>query len=97
LEKHELKHLHYAECIWAIESYHHGIKQSCGIERAQVRSAVAQRNHISLALRAFLRPERFAFVFGISWYETKTAIIRRAVTAYLAQPLYALSCSHSTA
>lgn len=48
-----------------------------------MRSAVAQRNHIGLALRAFLSLERFSSVFGISWYEAKTAIIRRAVTAYL--------------
>ncbi len=58
-------------------------------------AALAQRNQIGLALRAFLRLERF--VFGISWYEAKTAIIRRAVTAYLAQPLYSLTCSPSTA
>jgi hypothetical protein len=37
-----------------------------------VRSAAAQRNHIGLALRAFLRLERFAFVFGISWYHGQT-------------------------
>lgn len=93
----ELQRLHYAEYVWAIESYHRGIKQCCGIEKAQVRSAVAQRNHIGLALRAFLRLERFAFIFGVSWYEAKTAIIRRAVMAYLAQPLYTLTCSPSTA
>jgi putative transposase len=93
----ELQRLHFAEYIWTIESYHRGIKQCCGIEKAQVRSALAQRNHIGLALRAFLRLERFAFISGVSWYEAKTNIIRRAVTAYLAQPLYSLSYSLSTA
>lgn len=97
LQMSELRRLHLTEFIWTIESYHRAIKQCCGIEKAQVRSAVAQRNHIGLALRAFLRLERFAYVFGISWYEAKTAIIRRAVTAYLAQPLYSLTCSPSTA
>jgi hypothetical protein len=97
LEMTPLQRLHYAEFIWKIESYHRGIKQCCGIEKAQVRSALAQRNHIQLALRAFLRLERFSFVTGISWYEAKTAIIRRAVTAYLAQPLYSLTFSASTA
>lgn len=97
VDMHELQRLHLAEFTWTIESYHRGIKQCCGIEKAQVRSAIAQRNHIGLALRAFLRLERFSFVTGISWYEAKTAIIRRAVTAYLAQPLYSLTFSASTA
>jgi hypothetical protein len=97
LQMSELQRLHLTEFIWTIESYHRAIKQCCGIEKAQVRSAVAQRNHISLALRAFLRLERVSFVSGTSWYELKTDIIRRAVTAYLAQPLYALAYSVTTA
>ena len=71
-----------------IETYHRGIKQFCGIERCQARSATAQRNHIELALRAFLRLEFHSFVKGISWFEAKTSIIRDAVRAYLAQPSY---------
>jgi hypothetical protein len=97
LQMTELQRLHFTEFIWTIESYHRAIKQCCGIEKAQVRSAVAQRSHISLALRACLRLERVSFVSGYSWYEAKTAIIRRAVTAYLCQPLYSLSYSVSTA
>jgi putative transposase len=97
LNLNELQRLHFTEFIWMIESYHRAIKQCCGIEKAQVRSAIAQRNHISLALRAFLRLERVAFVSGVSWYELKTEIIRRAVTTYLAQPLYSLSYSLATA
>jgi hypothetical protein len=97
LQMRELQRLHLTEFIWTIESYHRAIKQCCGIEKAQVRSAVAQRNHITLALRAFLRLERVAFVSGTSWYDLKTEIIRRAVTAYLAQPLYSLSFSVATA
>lgn len=93
----ELQRLHFTEFIWAIESYHRGIKQCCGIEKAQVRSAVAQRNHIGLPLRAFLRLERVAFISGCSWYELKPDIIRRAVAAYLAHPRYSLSYSLSTA
>ena len=93
----ELRRLHLTEFIWNIEAYHRGIKQCCGIEKAQVRSALAQRNHIGLALRAFLRLERFSFVSGHSWYEAKTAIIRQAVTDYLRQPLYSLAYSVSTA
>lgn len=75
---------------WQIEEYHRGIKQFCGIERAQHRLAIAQRNHIGLALRAFLRLEYHRLQTGISWFETKTSIIREAVRAYLANPHYSL-------
>ena len=47
---------------------------------------MAQRNHIGLALRAFLRFEAHCFARGISWVEAKTAIIRDAVRAYLNRP-----------
>src|SRR5512143_4100924 len=45
----------WAGYAWTIEHYHRGIKQFWGVERAQVRAARAQRNHIGLCLRAFLR------------------------------------------
>lgn len=77
-----------AEKCWRIEEYHRGIKQFCGVERAQHRSATAQRNHIGLALRAFLRLESHRLRTGVSWFEAKTVIIREAVRAYLANPLY---------
>ncbi|GFP31168.1 putative transposase [Candidatus Hakubella thermalkaliphila] len=54
---------------WRIEVYHRGIKQCCGIERAQVRKAVAQKNHFLYALRAFLRLEIHKLRTGNSWYE----------------------------
>ena len=82
--------LRYTEWSWSIEHYHRGIKQFCGIERAQVRGAKAQRNHIGLALRAFLRLERFSFNTGLSWFEIKTQIIREAVRAYLTTPFCGL-------
>lgn len=85
-----LTRLQIAEASWKIEEYHRGIKQFCGVERAQVRAARAQRNHIGLALRAFLRLEVHCFTAGISWFEAKTAIIRDAVRAYLAHPWYKL-------
>ncbi len=90
LQMSELARLRYAENAWAIETYHRGIKQFCGVERAQFRTARAQRNHIGLALRAFLRLERHCFTSGLSWFEAKANIVRAAVTLYLAHPLYAL-------
>ena len=75
-----------AEYGWTIETYHRGIKQCTEVERCQARSATAQRNHIGLALRAFLRLEWHLFSTGVSWMEAKAAIIRDAVRAYLAHP-----------
>jgi putative transposase len=86
----ELERLRLSEWCWAIEDYHRGLKQCCGVERAQVRSAPAQRNHIGLAIRAFLRLEHHFFSTGVSWYEAKARIVRGAVRAYIAKPLYGL-------
>ena len=69
----ELERLRLAEWCWAIEDYHRGLKQCCGVERSQVRVGAAQRNHIGLAIRAFLRLERHFFTTGVSWYEAKAA------------------------
>jgi putative transposase len=51
----------------------------------------AQRNHLELALRAFLRLETNRLERGVSWYEAKLSIVRDAVRRYLAEPLYLLS------
>ena len=90
LQMSPLTRTRWAGYAWTIEHYHRGIKQFCGVERAHVRAARAQRNHIGLCLRAFLRLERHCYHAGISWFEAKTAIIRPAVRAYLANPLYTL-------
>jgi len=87
----ELKRLQLSDFSWKIEEYHKGIKQFCGVERSYVRLAKAQRNHIGLAIRAFLRFEVVNLKTGISWFEAKFQIIRDAIKAYLANPLYALS------
>jgi hypothetical protein len=86
----ELRRLQYAEWAWGIEEYHRGLKQHCGVERAQVRAARAQRTHILCALRAFLRLEWQRLTTGLSWWEAKTGIVREAVRAYLAAPRYTL-------
>jgi putative transposase len=90
LEMDELERLRLAERYWAVENYHRGLKQCCGVERAQVRSSRAQRNHIGLAIRAFLRLEYHFYMTGVSWYEATARIIRGAVRAYIANPLYRL-------
>lgn len=73
---------------WGIEVYHRGLKQCCGVEKAQIRKAVAIVKHLLLALRAFLRLEVYRLKSGLSWYEAKMAIIRDAIRTYLAHPIY---------
>lgn len=80
----------FAEFSWRIEHYHRGIKQFTGIERCQSRSATAQRNHIGLALRAFLRLEIYCLCHLTTWFQVKTGIIRDAVRAYIANPRFRL-------
>lgn len=80
-----------AERGWMIEVYHRSLKQTCGVERCQARSGRAQRNHIGFAIRAFIRLERHFFRTGISEWEAKARIVREAVRAYLASPLYTLA------
>ncbi len=87
----EMTRLRLAKQTWAIENYHRGLKQCCGVERCQARAGRAQCNHIGMAIRAFLRLERHFYATGISWYEAKARIIRSAVRAYIANLLYGLS------
>jgi hypothetical protein len=91
LARDELTRLAHAEQCWGIEDYHRGLKQCCGVERAQVRAARARRNHIGLAIRAFLRLEHHFYTTGVSRYEAKARIIRGAVRAYIANPVHNLS------
>ena len=75
---------------WQIEVYHQGLKQSTGIERGQFRATIAQRNHIGLAICAFLRLEVARLQRGITWFETKHALIGEAIRHYLAHPALVL-------
>ncbi len=75
---------------WGIEEYHRGVKQCCGIERAQVRKATSILNHIHMSIRAFIRLELCRLMTGISWYEAKARIVRDAIRSYIAHPIYLL-------
>jgi hypothetical protein len=89
LEMDVLRRIRFSDFSWTIEEYHRGLKQHCGAERCQCRTAKAQRNHISLSIRTFLRFEVFSLKTGYSWFEAKNRIIRDAVRAYIANPAYA--------
>lgn len=82
----ELTRLKYADFSWRIEEYHRGLKQHTGVQRCQARRVRAQRNHIGLCLRAFLRLEIHCYHLGINWLQAKLDIIRGAVRSYLAKP-----------
>ncbi len=71
-----------------IENYHRDLKQTCGVERSQARSERAQRNHIGLALRAFVVVERYCFRTGVNWLTAKWQIVHEAIRAYRAAPIY---------
>ena len=94
LEMTEQQRESLARQAWGIETYHRGLKQCCGVEKCQVRTAEGQRNHIRLSLQAFLRLEAHRLSTGVSWYESKANIIRSALRDYLAYPKYTL---HPTA
>ena len=88
LEMDDLQRLRLAEDSWKIEEYHRGLKQVTNVERCQCRVGVAQRNHIGLALRAFVVIEQWCFRTGINWLRAKWSIVKDAVRAYRAKPTF---------
>jgi hypothetical protein len=87
----ELERLPCAEASWRVEEYHRGLKQLTNIDRCQARTARAQRNHVGLAVRAFVRLEVWCYHTGINWLQAKLDILRGAIRAYLARPSYRLN------
>jgi hypothetical protein len=79
-----------ANRAWLVEVYHRALKQFTGIENGQFRLECSQRNHIGLALRAYLRLEYHRWLSRLSIFDTKLDILRSAVTLYLAHPKYGL-------
>ena len=79
-----------ADRAWLVEVYHRALKQFTGIERGQFRVERSQRNHIGLALRAYVRLELHRWRTRISICTSKLDIIRAAVRQYLAHPTYCL-------
>lgn len=75
-----------AQNAWAIETYHRNLKQFTGVERAQFRLEVSQRNHIGLAIRAFLRLEYHRIQHLVPLFDAKQSIIRQAIRLYLLNP-----------
>jgi putative transposase len=93
LDMGELERLKYAEFAWGIEVYHRTLKQECHVERAMARAGRAQRNHIGMAIRAFVRLEWHRLRTGIGWRLAKEGITRHAIRSYRARPWYRLPAS----
>lgn len=76
----------YADRAWLIEGYHRSLKQFTGIEAGQFRLERSQRNHIGLALRAYIRLECHRWWHHLALFDAKLNIIRQAIRHYLAHP-----------
>ncbi len=71
---------------WKIEEYHRGLKQTTGIEKCQARMQRSQRNHIFCSIISFIALELKRRKTGVSWYQTKAAIIQHAMRQYMLSP-----------
>ena len=89
LEMNEAERSSYERQAWGIESYHRSLKQHCGAERSQVRSAIGQGNHLLLSVRAYLRLEVHRVRTGVSHFEAKCGIVREAIRSFLVEPVIA--------
>lgn len=65
---------------WSIEVFHRELKQTCGVERCQARTSRAQRNHIFLAIIAWLDRYKRRFREAVSFYEQQWEIIRQPIS-----------------
>jgi len=88
LKMDEIRRLMLAERSWAVEDYHRILKQTCHVERCQLRSSRSQKNHIGLAIRALVRLTWTFFKTGVSQYELKRSIVRDAVRKYRSKPAF---------
>ena len=53
---------------WCVEVYHRELKQTCGLERCQARAGRSQRNHICLAILAWLEKQKIRFSKQLTLY-----------------------------
>lgn len=74
---------------WGIEVYHRELKQTCGIQRCQARTARSQRNHICLAILAWINKSKIWLQNRITLYQQNWNIIKPAVQIALAQAMHA--------
>ena len=64
---------------WSIEVYHRELKQTCGIERCQARTARAQRNHIGMAIQVWLDKHKRRITEKITLYQQDWEVIKETI------------------
>lgn len=72
---------------WSIEVYHRELKQTCGIERCQARTGRAQRNHICLAIKAWLDMHILRAREKISLYQQNWEVIKNSISQSIRERL----------
>ncbi|WVX67657.1 IS701 family transposase domain protein [Candidatus Bealeia paramacronuclearis] len=60
---------------WKIEVYHRELKQTCGLERCQSRTGRAQRNHIFLAISAWIQRFKRRLAGGFSFISSSGMLL----------------------
>jgi hypothetical protein len=71
---------------WNIERFHRAVKQTCNIERFQVRNQRAIMNHIFCAINAFVRLELLrAKQFIDNWYQIKRDLFIDVIKKFISQ------------
>jgi hypothetical protein len=68
---------------WSIEIYDRELKQTCGMERCQARSGRAQRNHIFMAISAWIDKYKRRLNEKITFYEQDWQIIKSSISQNL--------------
>jgi Transposase DDE domain len=64
---------------WDVEVYHRELKQTCGIERCQARTGRAQRNHIFMAIAAWIEKHQRRCCEAITFYRQDWEVIKGAI------------------
>ena len=71
---------------WKIEEFHREMKQLTGIERCQARKNRSQRNHIAMAMLAWIQLKAKAWATNRTIYEVKQDPLRQFVAALWRHP-----------
>lgn len=84
LEAQDFQRVH--EQHWNIERYHRAVKQTCNIERFQVRNQRAIMNHVFCAICAFVQLELLRVKQTIKhWYEIKRDLFVGVIKQFITQ------------
>ena len=70
---------------WGVEIYHRELKQTCGIERCQARTGRAQRNHICLAIKAWIAKTIKKIKYNLTLYQQNWDVIKDAISKQVLQ------------